>query len=135
MCVCVRAAVCDCSEFTAQSGATNVVPCSHLSGRHPTAEEAAAGGAAVGSIALQAPAGTCVVVRPRELWIRLDGLPVINAYHVMYSAGAAAPEVSAGCRAWSPDEWFRVMADGRTAVARRRREQHSRGAAGIVLLL
>jgi ectoine hydroxylase-related dioxygenase (phytanoyl-CoA dioxygenase family) len=54
-------------DFHAKNGATMIVPCSHLAGRHPTKEEAANSGVHVGAIPVQGPAGTCCIYDGR-LW-------------------------------------------------------------------
>ena len=58
------------SDLDAETAPT-AVPRSHLSGKHPTADEAAAGGVQAGAVPLSCPAGTCIVTDGR-LW-RADG--------------------------------------------------------------
>ncbi len=55
------------TDYRYSNGATMIMPGSHLSGRHPSAEEAAGSGVHLGAIPLLCPAGTLVVYDAR-LW-------------------------------------------------------------------
>lgn len=72
---CVRATAIWCaSDICDANGSTMVMPASHLTGRHPTPDEAADSGRHLGAVALTAPAGSLCVYDAR-LWHQINRNP------------------------------------------------------------